>query len=83
MIAYINEFDKIKILENPFCTNKNAKEKIDEYSLFNFLSVMSLALGILMAGRCDTESYKMLLSIKNTLLKRKQLKGLYGFMMAI
>lgn len=83
MTEYIQTVLKTKILESPLYTSRYAKERIDEFSFFNILSVMGLALGILMAGRCDTESFKILKKIKYMLVKQKKINGAYGFNMAL
>lgn len=44
---------------------------------------MSLSLGVLMAGSCDTETLKVLKSIKMMINKTKNVKGEYGFNMAV
>ena len=83
MIDHIKSLSNIEILTNIFCHNEQARLKLDYYSLFNFLSTMSLSLGVLMAGSCDTETLKVLKNIKVMLNKTKNLKGEYGFNMAI
>ena len=49
--------EKITLLESTFEISIVAKEKLDEFSYFNIISILSLSLGILMVGRCDTESF--------------------------
>ena len=83
IIDHIKNLTNVDILTNVFCHNEQAKLKLDYYSLFNFLSSMSLALSILMAGSCDTESLKVLKNIKALIKQTSNIKGEYGFNMAI
>jgi hypothetical protein len=88
IFEYIRRVQSLSILTNEFAVTFAHKNKIDAYSYFNLLAVLSLAVGILMAGRCDSES-KILI---HGLLKRLRgyenepnavpLNGIYGFFMA-
>ena len=82
IIENIKKVLTIKILDIDFCTDNYAKEKLDSYSLYNNLSVLCLALGIIMAGCCDTESFKLIKHVMKKMAGEKNLKGDYGFNMA-
>ena len=63
IISYINSLEDLAIMENIFEYNFTAKNKIDLYSLYNIYSIISLALGILMAGRCDPNCLQIIKKI--------------------
>lgn len=84
----IKKVQNLEIFTNEFCTTFSYKNKIDAYSYFNLLSILSLNLGIVMAGRCDIESknlvYSLIKKLKNFEREsdQNQLSGFYGFFMA-
>lgn len=88
IIKYIKKVRDLSILSDEFAMNFSYKNKIDAHSYFNILAILSLALGILMAGRCDTESEAVVYSLLKRLKRYEnepdcvQLNSIYGFFMA-
>lgn len=83
IIAHLKILFKTKVVESSFVTDETAKEKLDQRSIFMCISLCSLSLGILMAGKCDNTSFKILKQARSFIRKNRKVKGLYGFMMAL
>lgn len=89
VFANIRKIRSLEIIKNEFSISFSNKNKIDAYSYFSLLSFLSLVLGILMAGRCDTESKSMVYAVIRRLKNYENdpesvpLSGIFGFFMAL
>ena len=82
LFAEIRAVEATQILENVFVCNKSARNSLDFYSKHQVLCSLCLSLGIVMAGLCDVESFKMLSEVRTRYRRQKQTVGAYGFNMA-
>lgn len=88
LFDYIRRVQALQVITNEFAISFDHKNKIDAYSYFNLLCVLSLALGILMAGRCDEEAKTLIYGLMKKLKGFENepdsvpLTGVYGFFMA-
>jgi hypothetical protein len=89
IVSYIRQVESLKIIENEFCLSQNNKNRIDLHSYYSLLSSMCISLGILMAGKCDVESLKVVRTIVRKLRWQTKLpdselnESVYGFHMAL
>lgn len=83
IISWIHIVEKVQILEDELCTNRWAQNKLDLYTFCNVLAVLSLSLGISIAGSCDVKSFQILKAVRKTFKKHENKLSTYGFEMAV
>ena len=83
IVHWINTVEKVQILEDEFCTDRWAQNKLDLYTYCNVLAVLSLALSIAAAGTCDVKCFQILKAVRKTLKRHESKLSTYGFEQAV